>query len=62
MPKTTTKRESGPVNLYLSADVRRAGAKVAYQFHGEASLSELVEKLLKREIARRERRTQQAAA
>lgn len=53
MPQKPPQRERRPVNLYLSAAVKRDGAKVAYQFHRQASLSTLVEKLLKKEIARR---------
>lgn len=53
MARPTTKTKAKAVNLWLSESVAKEAAKVAYQFHGEASLSALVEKLLTREVARR---------
>lgn len=50
IPALNAKR---PVNLYLRRSTIRDGSRVAYQFHGQKSLSELADKLLRREISRR---------
>lgn len=53
MARPKSKENASATNLWLSDYAKREGSKVAYQFHGQDSLSGLVEKLLKREIARR---------
>jgi hypothetical protein len=50
MARPRTGRNGSPTNIYLDQEVKRDGAKVAKERYG-FSLSELVEELLRKEVA-----------
>jgi hypothetical protein len=54
MARPKSKKDGRGTNLYLSETVTSAASKIAAEYYGNRSLSWLVERLLKREIRRRE--------